>query len=159
MLKIVRIKWLHFFSSLIGMFLFSLVIKHAIIYRITICTYYFSLASEIGKFRVCQRSSELAPSVKGDGHDGMLVHSSLLLLLRHAMAACRARVNRPPYLDFWFVSPQPSWNRDHDDTASTRSGGTPGPSSGGHTSHSGDNSSEQGRGGVLIVLLRHLFYL
>ncbi|KAI4813099.1 hypothetical protein KUCAC02_024447 [Chaenocephalus aceratus] len=36
-----------------------------------------------------------------------------------------------------------SWNRDHDDTASTRSGGTPGPSSGGHTSHSGDNSSEQ----------------
>uniref|UniRef100_A0A8C2C1G4 Meis homeobox 1 b n=1 Tax=Cyprinus carpio TaxID=7962 RepID=A0A8C2C1G4_CYPCA len=39
-----------------------------------------------------------------------------------------------------------SWNRDHDDTASTRSGGTPGPSSGGHTSHSGDNSSEQGDG-------------
>ncbi|KAB0365121.1 hypothetical protein FD754_009277, partial [Muntiacus muntjak] len=39
---------------------------------------------------------------------------------------------------------KPSWNRDHDDTASTRSGGTPGPSSGGHTSHSGDNSSEQG---------------
>ncbi|XP_009991749.1 PREDICTED: homeobox protein Meis1 isoform X1 [Chaetura pelagica] len=38
-----------------------------------------------------------------------------------------------------------SW-RDHDDTASTRSGGTPGPSSGGHTSHSGDNSSEQGDG-------------
>nr|XP_006638658.1 PREDICTED: homeobox protein Meis1 isoform X1 [Lepisosteus oculatus] len=41
---------------------------------------------------------------------------------------------------------QTSWNRDHDDTASTRSGGTPGPSSGGHTSHSGDNSSEQGDG-------------
>uniref|UniRef100_A0A674PHH5 Meis homeobox 1 n=1 Tax=Takifugu rubripes TaxID=31033 RepID=A0A674PHH5_TAKRU len=40
---------------------------------------------------------------------------------------------------------QTSWNRDHDDTASTRSGGTPGPSSGGHTSHSGDNSSEQGK--------------
>ncbi|XP_067845596.1 homeobox protein Meis1 isoform X3 [Heptranchias perlo] len=39
-----------------------------------------------------------------------------------------------------------TWNRDHDDTASTRSGGTPGPSSGGHTSHSGDNSSEQGDG-------------
>uniref|UniRef100_A0AAY4DI64 Homeobox domain-containing protein n=1 Tax=Denticeps clupeoides TaxID=299321 RepID=A0AAY4DI64_9TELE len=39
---------------------------------------------------------------------------------------------------------QTSWSRDHDDTASTRSGGTPGPSSGGHTSHSGDNSSEQG---------------
>lgn len=48
-----------------------------------------------------------------------------------------------------FFSPpcpqQTSWNRDHDDTASTRSGGTPGPSSGGHTSHSGDNSSEQGK--------------
>uniref|UniRef100_A0A8C9TUD4 Meis homeobox 1 b n=1 Tax=Scleropages formosus TaxID=113540 RepID=A0A8C9TUD4_SCLFO len=41
---------------------------------------------------------------------------------------------------------QTSWNRDHDDAASTRSGGTPGPSSGGHTSHSGDNSSEQGDG-------------
>lgn len=41
--------------------------------------------------------------------------------------------------------PQTSWNRDHDDTGSTRSGGTPGPSSGGHTSHSGDNSSEQGQ--------------
>ncbi|RXM30483.1 Homeobox protein Meis2 [Acipenser ruthenus] len=41
---------------------------------------------------------------------------------------------------------QTLWNRDHDDTASTRSGGTPGPSSGGHTSHSGDNSSEQGDG-------------
>ncbi|KTG46937.1 hypothetical protein cypCar_00009424 [Cyprinus carpio] len=40
---------------------------------------------------------------------------------------------------------QTSWNRDHDDAASTRSGGTPGPSSGGHTSHSGDNSSEQGK--------------
>ncbi|KAG2467140.1 MEIS1 protein, partial [Polypterus senegalus] len=39
---------------------------------------------------------------------------------------------------------QTSWNRDHDDTASTHSGGTPGPSSGGHTSHSGDNSSDQG---------------
>lgn len=43
------------------------------------------------------------------------------------------------------LSAQTSWNRDHDDTASTRSGGTPGPSSGGHTSHSGDNSSEQGK--------------
>ncbi|KPP75603.1 hypothetical protein Z043_105135, partial [Scleropages formosus] len=41
------------------------------------------------------------------------------------------------------LSLQTSWNRDHDDTASIRSGGTPGPSSGGHTSHSGDNSSEQ----------------
>ncbi|XP_043552609.1 homeobox protein Meis1b isoform X1 [Chiloscyllium plagiosum] len=39
-----------------------------------------------------------------------------------------------------------TWNRDHDDTASTHSGGTPGPSSGGHTSHSGDNSSEPGDG-------------
>uniref|UniRef100_A0A3Q3XF45 Homeobox domain-containing protein n=1 Tax=Mola mola TaxID=94237 RepID=A0A3Q3XF45_MOLML len=41
---------------------------------------------------------------------------------------------------------QLSWSRDPDDTASIRSGGTPGPSSGGHTSHSGDNSSEQGDG-------------
>lgn len=48
---------------------------------------------------------------------------------------------------------QPSWNRDHDDTASTRSGGTPGPSSGGHTSHSGDNSSEQGRNIILNSVL------
>uniref|UniRef100_A0A3Q1IMK9 Homeobox domain-containing protein n=1 Tax=Anabas testudineus TaxID=64144 RepID=A0A3Q1IMK9_ANATE len=39
---------------------------------------------------------------------------------------------------------QISWSRDHDDTASVRSAGTPGPSSGGQTSHSGDNSSEQG---------------
>ncbi|XP_069385708.1 homeobox protein Meis1a isoform X3 [Paralichthys olivaceus] len=38
---------------------------------------------------------------------------------------------------------QISWTRDHDDSASNHSGGTPGPSSG-HTSHSGDNSSEQG---------------
>uniref|UniRef100_A0A3B3RNF6 Meis homeobox 1 b n=1 Tax=Paramormyrops kingsleyae TaxID=1676925 RepID=A0A3B3RNF6_9TELE len=44
------------------------------------------------------------------------------------------------------VNSPTSWNRDHDDTASIRSGGTPGPSSGGHTSHSGDNSSEQGDG-------------
>uniref|UniRef100_A0A3B4VLF8 Meis homeobox 1 n=1 Tax=Seriola dumerili TaxID=41447 RepID=A0A3B4VLF8_SERDU len=35
-------------------------------------------------------------------------------------------------------------SRDQDDAASIRSAGTPGPSSGGHTSHSGDNSSEQG---------------
>uniref|UniRef100_A0A4W6E3W6 Meis homeobox 1 b n=1 Tax=Lates calcarifer TaxID=8187 RepID=A0A4W6E3W6_LATCA len=39
---------------------------------------------------------------------------------------------------------QISWSRDPDDVASIRSAGTPGPSSGGHTSHSGDNSSEQG---------------
>ncbi|XP_047434378.1 homeobox protein Meis1a [Mugil cephalus] len=39
---------------------------------------------------------------------------------------------------------QVSWSRDQDDSASIRSSGTPGPSSGGHTSHSGDNSSEQG---------------
>uniref|UniRef100_A0A7N8YLR5 Meis homeobox 1 a n=1 Tax=Mastacembelus armatus TaxID=205130 RepID=A0A7N8YLR5_9TELE len=39
---------------------------------------------------------------------------------------------------------QTSWSRDVDETVSTRSAGTPGPSSGGHTSHSGDNSSEQG---------------
>ncbi|TWW78392.1 Homeobox protein [Takifugu flavidus] len=45
----------------------------------------------------------------------------------------------------WAAEFETSWNRDHDDTASTRSGGTPGPSSGGHTSHSGDNSSEQGK--------------
>ncbi|XP_053170949.1 homeobox protein Meis1-like, partial [Scomber japonicus] len=38
---------------------------------------------------------------------------------------------------------QISWSRDHDDAASIRSSGTPGLSSGGHTSHSGDNSSEQ----------------
>ncbi|XP_056228706.1 homeobox protein Meis1a isoform X2 [Seriola aureovittata] len=38
---------------------------------------------------------------------------------------------------------QISWSRDQDDAASIRSAGTPGPSSGGHTSHSGDNSSEQ----------------
>ncbi|XP_034044696.1 LOW QUALITY PROTEIN: homeobox protein Meis1a [Thalassophryne amazonica] len=36
------------------------------------------------------------------------------------------------------------WSRDHDDAASIHSAGTPGPSSGGHTSNSGDNSSEQG---------------
>ncbi|XP_061752028.1 homeobox protein Meis2a isoform X3 [Nerophis ophidion] len=36
-----------------------------------------------------------------------------------------------------------SW-RDHDDAVSTHSAGTPGPSSGGHASQSGDNSSEQG---------------
>ncbi|XP_073495124.1 homeobox protein Meis2 isoform X4 [Phyllobates terribilis] len=35
-----------------------------------------------------------------------------------------------------------SW-RDHDDAVSTHSAGTPGPSSGGHASQSGDNSSEQ----------------
>uniref|UniRef100_A0A8C9EH52 Homeobox domain-containing protein n=1 Tax=Pavo cristatus TaxID=9049 RepID=A0A8C9EH52_PAVCR len=55
---------------------------------------------------------------------------------------CRILISPHPL----FSHPQPSWNRDHDDTASTRSGGTPGPSSGGHTSHSGDNSSEQGDG-------------
>ncbi|KAL0602988.1 Homeobox protein Meis2, partial [Plecturocebus cupreus] len=37
-----------------------------------------------------------------------------------------------------------SW-RDHDDATSTHSAGTPGPSSGGHASQSGDNSSEQGK--------------
>ncbi|XP_056135632.1 homeobox protein Meis1a [Lampris incognitus] len=39
---------------------------------------------------------------------------------------------------------QITWSRDHDDAVSIRSGGTPGPASGGHTSHSGDNSSDQG---------------
>uniref|UniRef100_A0A8C9R6P9 Meis homeobox 2a n=1 Tax=Scleropages formosus TaxID=113540 RepID=A0A8C9R6P9_SCLFO len=38
-----------------------------------------------------------------------------------------------------------SW-RDHDDAHSTHSAGTPGPSSGGHASQSGDNSSELGDG-------------
>ncbi|XP_078412625.1 homeobox protein Meis1b isoform X4 [Cetorhinus maximus] len=49
-------------------------------------------------------------------------------------------------LRFHLLELEKTWNRDHDDTASTRSGGTPGPSSGGHTSHSGDNSSEPGDG-------------
>ncbi|KAF1394545.1 hypothetical protein PFLUV_G00001450 [Perca fluviatilis] len=44
---------------------------------------------------------------------------------------------------------QLSWSRDHDDAASIRSAGTPGPSSGGHTSHSGDNSSEHDLSGSL----------
>uniref|UniRef100_A0A8C4Q7B6 Meis homeobox 2a n=1 Tax=Eptatretus burgeri TaxID=7764 RepID=A0A8C4Q7B6_EPTBU len=40
-----------------------------------------------------------------------------------------------------------SWSREHEDAATTHSaGGTPGPSSGGHTSQSGDNCSEQGDG-------------
>src|SRR4029434_5774913 len=37
-----------------------------------------------------------------------------------------------------------SWARDQEDCVSVRSSGTPGPCSGGHASHSGDNSSEQG---------------
>lgn len=37
-----------------------------------------------------------------------------------------------------------SWSTDHNDSASIRSAGTPGPASGGHASHSGDNSSEPG---------------
>src|SRR4029434_8901391 len=37
-----------------------------------------------------------------------------------------------------------SWARDQDDCVSVRCSGTPGPCSGGHASHSGDNSSEQG---------------
>lgn len=41
------------------------------------------------------------------------------------------------------LSDQNHWSRDHDDTGSTHSG-TPGPSSGGLASHSGDNCSEQG---------------
>ncbi|XP_043536621.1 homeobox protein Meis2-like [Chiloscyllium plagiosum] len=44
---------------------------------------------------------------------------------------------------FLSLSPQNHWTRDHDDTGSTHSG-TPGPSSGGLASHSGDNCSEQG---------------
>ncbi|KAI7804522.1 putative homeobox protein Meis2 [Triplophysa rosa] len=42
-----------------------------------------------------------------------------------------------------------SW-RDHDDATSTHSAGTPGPSSGGHASQSGDNSSEQACVGVFL---------
>lgn len=41
-------------------------------------------------------------------------------------------------------SSQILWSCDNDDTASIRSPGTLGPSSGGNTSRSGDNSSEQG---------------
>ncbi|GLD67702.1 homeobox protein Meis1-like protein [Lates japonicus] len=46
--------------------------------------------------------------------------------------------------DLSFMQAKISWSRDPDDAVSIRSAGTPGPSSGGHTSHSGDNSSEQG---------------
>ncbi|XP_072126045.1 homeobox protein Meis1-like isoform X6 [Mobula birostris] len=42
-----------------------------------------------------------------------------------------------------YLEPQNHWGRDHDDTGSTHSG-TPGPSSGGLASHSGDNCSEPG---------------
>lgn len=84
---------------------------------------------------------------------------SYLPWLCRGMGSGGTSVTRPLHLDFWFVSPQPSWNRDHDDTASTRSGGTPGPSSGGHTSHSGDNSSEQGRTAVLLILLCYVFHV
>lgn len=49
----VRIKWQHFPPSLPGTFLFSLVIRHAITYRIAICRYYFSLEAEISKLWVC----------------------------------------------------------------------------------------------------------
>ncbi|CAI9554247.1 unnamed protein product [Staurois parvus] len=45
-----------------------------------------------------------------------------------------------------------SW-RDHDDAVSTHSAGTPGPSSGGHASQSGDNSSEQGRTHFKIIII------
>ncbi|KTF94627.1 hypothetical protein cypCar_00039534 [Cyprinus carpio] len=50
-------------------------------------------------------------------------------------------------MDGWFRSDglqNPASWRDHDDATSTHSAGTPGPSSGGHASQSGDNSSEQG---------------
>lgn len=83
----------------------------------------------------------------------------LSALASHRIVVVRRDPTEPALTDrsIWFVPPQPSWSRDHDDTASTRSGGTPGPSSGGHTSHSGDNSSEQGRGGVLILFC-YLFH-
>uniref|UniRef100_A0A3Q3CGM3 Uncharacterized LOC102301780 n=1 Tax=Haplochromis burtoni TaxID=8153 RepID=A0A3Q3CGM3_HAPBU len=45
------------------------------------------------------------------------------------------------------VDRQVSWSTDHNDSASIRSAGTPGPASGGHASHSGDNSSEPGTRG------------
>lgn len=62
---------------LLGMFLFSLVIKHAITYRITICTYHFSLEAEMGQFSTCQWSSELAAFAQGDGKDGPAVPSTV----------------------------------------------------------------------------------
>ncbi|MGH0131014.1 UNVERIFIED_CONTAM: hypothetical protein FKN15_070854 [Acipenser sinensis] len=63
-----------------------------------------------------------------------------------AVFAKQIRAEKPLFSSNPELDNLTSWNRDHDDTASTRSGGTPGPSSGGHTSHSGDNSSEQGDG-------------
>uniref|UniRef100_A0AAQ4NS94 Meis homeobox 1 a n=1 Tax=Gasterosteus aculeatus aculeatus TaxID=481459 RepID=A0AAQ4NS94_GASAC len=56
----------------------------------------------------------------------------------------RSSGNNADQLPPTFPPRQISWSRDHDDVASVRSAGTPGPSSGGHTSYSGDNSSEQG---------------
>lgn len=41
-------------------------------------------------------------------------------------------------------SQQILWSSDHADAISIRLAGTPGPSSGGNTSHSGENNSEQG---------------
>lgn len=58
---------------LLGMFLFSLVIKHAITYRITICTYHFSLEAKMGQFSMRPWSSGLAPFAQGDGEDGTAV--------------------------------------------------------------------------------------
>lgn len=46
-------------------------------------------------------------------------------------------------LGIYFKQNSASW-RDLDDNRSTPSIGTPGPSSGGHVSHSGDNSSDLG---------------
>lgn len=47
--------------------------------------------------------------------------------------------------DLSLTSQNPASWRDMDDTHSTPSVGTPGPSSGGHVSHSGDNTSELGK--------------
>lgn len=58
-----------------------------------------------------------------------------------------------PAVDIPYQNPS-SWNRDHDDATSTHSAGTPGPSSGGHASQSGDNSSEQGKRWILSLIIR-----
>lgn len=115
---------------------------------------YFSLAGFSRSLEVVTsqtpqfRSLSLFCTLKKTGNDGLL--SPTALPDCHCLMGSHP-VNRWLSLRFLICAPQPSWNRDHDDTASTRSGGTPGPSSGGHTSHSGDNSSEQGRRGVLIL--------
>lgn len=51
----------------------------------------------------------------------------------------------PWCVDLSLTSQNPASWRDMDDAHSTPSVGTPGPSSGGHVSHSGDNTSELGK--------------